>query len=645
MSVQLEQGRTQIKNLYRFSTLGLAVIVAVTTLSVQMFQLQVVKPQSTTQITSEQTTTTQAVPSSRGLIYDDAKHLLVVNTPNYIIQIVPRSLTQVDKPAVVRRLATLLNLDPLDIDTALDSTGGSLDNPVTIATHRTLEETRVIEENHDSLPGVQVVVQNVRAYQQGPLFGEILGYTGPINGDDYALLKEQGYTQNDIIGKAGIEQQYEDQLRGKYGSQTVALDSTGRPIPGLVTPITAPVAGSTLTLSLDTKEQQLAQKALAYGLAQAHVKMGVIIVMNPQNGEIKAMVSLPGYDDNIFANGLTQDQYGAMIADPNGPLLNKAVSEQYAPGSTYKLVTGTAGLQDGKITATSTINSVPYVMIDNQPFPEWNGKGWGPLNIISGLAHSSDTFFYQLADKVGLARLAYWQRQYGFGDYTGVDLPQEAKGIVPDDTWKKIALGTVMNKGEIVQSGIGQGFVASTPLQLLNAYCALANGGNLWTPHVVTAITDPEGNVTQVQPKLIRKLPVSDQNLQTMRLATRAVVTSRHTYNLVDMPIMVAGKTGTAEFGVMDRYGRLPYHEWFVGYVPADPYHGSVAGTDSNLAVVAFTYGADTWGDVSTEIVKYYLMLHYGLSGAKRPTSGFVPYHINTWAFKRTNFFGSANNH
>jgi penicillin-binding protein 2 len=335
------------------------------------------------------------------------------------------------------------------------------------------------------------------------------------------------------------------------------------------------------------------------------------------------------------------------------PLINKGISEQYPPGSTYKLVTGTAGLQGDpltgqapSITANSTILSQPYIQIGTEQFKEWNGTGWGPLNIIMGLAHSSDTFFYQLAEKVGLTSLTDWAKLYGFGAPTGIDLPGEVSGIVPDNQWKQAAYGPgqTMYTGEILQAGIGQGFDATTPLQLLNAYCALANGGNLWQPTVVKSITSPDGTVTPVTPTLIRKIPASAQTLETMRQGTRAVVTSQHTYNMVDLPIMVAGKTGTAEFGTRDKKGRLPYHEWFVGYTPADAFHGNFNGTDSQLAVVAFLYGADSWGDVSTEIVKYYLWEHYHLKGS--PLTQNLPGHVNLWASKITNnYLGTASNH
>jgi len=261
------------------------------------------------------------------------------------------------------------------------------------------------------------------------------------------------------------------------------------------------------------------------------------------------------------------------------------------------------------------------------------------------MAHSSDIYFYHLTDMIGLDSLTYWARQYGFGERTGIDFPNEARGIVPDHQWKTVAKGLPMYRGEIIQAGIGQGYDAVTPLQLLNAYCALANGGNLWRPRLVSSITQPDGTVTPIEPELIRKLPASAQTLQVLRRAMREVVTIRHTYNLVDLPVKVAGKTGTAEFGDPDRYGRLPYHEWFIGYTPKDPVAGDFAQADSELAVLVFTYGAVTCGNASTEIVKFYLMLHYGIRGTRYPTDPAYPWHLNAWAFKRTNFYGSANNY
>jgi penicillin-binding protein 2 len=289
--------------------------------------------------------------------------------------------------------------------------------------------------------------------------------------------------------------------------------------------------------------------------------------------------------------------------------------------------------------------SQPYIQVGDFKYWEWNQHGWGPLNIYEGVAYSSDTYFYQLARLVGLDRLTYWADQYGFGKPTMVDLPETATGIVPTDAWKVQNKGEHMYEGELMQAGIGQGYDASTPLQLLNAYCAMINGGNLWQPQVVDSITDGStGAVTKVQPVLLNRLPASQATLETMREATRDVITSRHTYNMVDMPIKVAGKTGTAEFGTLDKMNRLPYHEWFVGYTPGDPFKDDFTQPDSKLAVLAFVYGGNTWGNMATEIVKYYLMLHYKLITREwQATDPRTPGYVQNWIWKTTNYYGSPN--
>ncbi len=653
----------ELRNIYRFGFFAVAVVIAVTSLGARMAYLQVYQHPEAYVAPSQAPDQTEPISSSRGLIFDAKGRQLVKNVVTYSIFVTPADLPRDQEPMVATRLGAVLNTDPVQIEGKIDSATGSMYTPVKIADNVDTASARFIEENVDALPGVTVSAVSKRDYVDPKvdpkLFSQIVGYTGQITEQQYAQLKSLGYTDQDIVGQAGIENSYETVLRGTPGSQTVALDSAGKPIPGLVNKGTDPVPGSSVTLTIDTKEQQYAQTALQWGLTATHVQSGVIIVENPQTGAILAMVSLPTYNDQLFADGISETDFQKLLTDPNQPLLNKAIGAQYAPGSTYKLVTGTAGLQDqpactnavaqysycsgGNFNASTKLLSQPAIVVNGERYKEWNNTGWGPLDIREGLAHSSDTFFYQLARMVGVDRLAYWAQQYGFGRPTGIDLPGEAIGIVPSNQWKIDTFGgnTGMFTGEILQAGIGQGFDASTALQLLDAYCTMANGGNLWQPHVVQSITPPGGKPVPVQPTLLNKLPASAQTLTTMREATRAVVTSQHTYNLVDMPIKVAGKTGTAEFGVQDKNGRLPYSEWFVGYTPGDPYGGDFSKPDSQLAVVAFVYGADSYANVATEIVKYYMIEHYGLVKypASEPGTSLASYHINTWAARRTNFY------
>ena len=219
-----------------------------------------------------------------------------------------------------------------------------------------------------------------------------------------------------------------------------------------------------------------------------------------------------------------------------------------------------------------------------------------------------------MAGKLGIDRLGYWAKQYGFGAPTGIDLPGEVAGIVPTNQWKMATLGSKVFGGETYQAGIGQGYDVVTPIQLINAYAALANGGTLYQPQIVRDIVGPDGTVVRpFKPKVIRKMKASASVLKVMRNAARSTVTLRHTYNLVDMPIKIAGKSGTAEFGTRDSKGRLPYHSWFVGFVPKDARHGSFNGTGSQIVVLALAYDSRTKGNVATEIVKYFYQLHFGI--------------------------------
>jgi len=326
------------------------------------------------------------------------------------------------------------------------------------------------------------------------------------------------------------------------------------------------------------------------------------------------MVSLPTYDNNVFARGISNVAYAKLLKNRDKPLLNHATQAHYPPGSTYKLVAGTGVLADKKITSKTKVQTKGYLTLGSTRFYDWNHRGFGACDIYCGFGHSSDTFFFQMAGKLGIDRLGYWAKQYGFGKPTGIDLPGEVSGVVPTNQWKQDVLGSRVFPGETYQAGIGQGYDVVTPIQLINAYAALANGGTVYQPQIVREIVGPDGTVVRpFKPKIVRKMAVPASVLRTMRNAARRTVTLRHTYNLVDLPIKVAGKSGTAEFGTRDSKGRLPFHSWFVGFVPKDPRHGSFNGTGSELVALAFAYDSRTKGNVATEIVKYYMQLHFGI--------------------------------
>ncbi len=596
------------RQLVRFITFGIAALIAISLLIARMVYLQLVNGQTYQQQAVSNSTIQQAIPSTRGLIYDRNGLPLVENLPSYTVEIRPSDLPFTQRATVVAQLASLLKMDPADINSEIDGNPGSNFDLVRIAGGVPVATANLIAEEHLSLPGVEVTVAALRDYTQGPLLSEVLGYTGPIDAATLKQLKSVGYLPDDLIGRAGVEAEYETQLRGTYGMETIQRDATGRQIQVLSTD-SQPVAGDSLTLTIDTKMQQQAQQAVDWAMRASHLKSAVLIAMNPQTGEILAMVSMPTYDDNQFAGGISTAQFQALLKNPDKPLLNHAISLQFPEGSTYKLVTGAGALADKKLTPTTLVQTHPYIQIGADKFWDWNHAGFGAINIVTGFAHSSDTFFYQVAQMLGIQRLAYWGRQFGFGAPTGIDLPGEVAGIVPDNQWKQDTFGQPMLPGEVVQSGIGQGFDTSTPLQLLNAYAALANGGTLYQPQVVRQITGPDGSIVRpFHPIVLHKIAIPASVLTTMRQAARRVVTIRHTYNLVNEPFVVAGKTGTAEFGVKDSKGRLPYHNWFVCFVPL---HGDVSKPDSQLAIVGFNEDANTVGNSATEMVKYFLQMHF----------------------------------
>jgi penicillin-binding protein 2 len=623
----------------RFFVFALAVVICLGTLGARLFYLQIISGGEFAALAESNRTDLEPILSTRGLIYDRSGEVLVTNVPTFAVKVRPADLPEDRRDEVVDRLSALTGVSVIDINKAIDGSPGSRFDAVRVATDVPKQTASLIAEASFELPGVEVAVEARRQYTEGALYSQILGYTAPVSPEQSVDLKSEGYLPDDLIGKTGLEAYYEEQLRGLYGAESVEKDASGRTLQVLET-IKEAKAGDSLRLTIDTQQQKYAEQALRWGMKAAGLKRGAVIVMNPQTGEILAMVSLPTYDDNLFARGISAKDYAALLSNPDKPLLNHAVSAHYPPGSTYKLVTGTGALADRKISPTTRVQTRPYLTLGSTKFWDWNHRGFGACNIDCGFGHSSDTFFFQLAGMLGIDRLGYWANQYGFGQKTGIDLPGEVSGIVPTNQWKLQAKGEEIFPGEVYQAGIGQGYDVVTPIQLINAYAALANGGKLYQPQLVREIVGPDGEVVRgFEPKLIHELDVKPSVLKEMREAARSVVTLRHTYNLVDLPIVVAGKSGTAEFGTRDSKGRLPFHSWFVGFTPKDPTkHANdpqglkaLAKGDSELVVLAFAYDSRTKGNAGTEIVKYFMQLHYGIKKDYR----------NFNLLKRGNFYQS----
>ncbi len=604
----------------RFIAFGVAAIVLITALGGRLFQLQVVQGDEYAQRAAADRTVEVPLPAPRGLIFDRDGRPLAVNTPSWTVKVRPADLPEESAGRILRRVGRITGGEASLLRQRLNAFQGSPFDLVPIARGVTRRAALILGEESGRLPGIVVEVEPTRRYlddrrdEEGELMAHVVGYTGPVNREELERLESDGYLREDVIGKAGVEASFEEELRGEYGTQLVERDASGRLLDVIET-VREPVPGTNLMLTIDGRMQRLATRALTWGMRAANVSQGVTVVMNPQTGEILAMVSLPAYDNNKFAAGISTDDFNVYLADPARPLRNHAINDIYPPGSTYKLVTAIAAMEEGVTTPTRVWPTYGCYQIPGAPKGEclydWNRQGFGPLAMVDAFAKSSDTFFYQMAIQTGVDQLAAWANDLGFGELSGIRLPGEEEGIIASTEWARAQGRAGVFTGELAQAGIGQNVIAVTPLQILNAYAAVANGGRLMQPMIVRGETDVDGElIREYEPRVIRELAADQATLQTMRIGAREVITSGHAYNIrdLDLPGALSGKTGTAEFGELTEEGTLPFHSWFVAYLPS-----AAGATDADLAIVSFNYSAVVPGNVSAEVVKYFLQMHYGL--------------------------------
>jgi penicillin-binding protein 2 len=588
----------------------------------RLFQLQVLDGAVYAAQAAAARTVEMPIRAARGLIFDREGRPVAVNTPSWTLYARPADLPTTDsaRTGVLARAATLSALPLGPLQQRLAAYRGSPFELVPIGEDIGRDAALLIAEEEDQLPGISVGAEARREYldetgsRNGELLAHVLGYTGPVARGELDALSALGYLRDDVIGRGGVEASYEEALRGAFGSDLLERDAGGRPVKVLER-LSDPVPGKNLMLTIDSRIQRIATETLKWGLEAADVAQGVTIVMNPQTGEILAMVSLPTYDNDKFAAGISAADYAAYLNDPTKPLRNHAVSDLYPPGSTFKLVTGLAALDEGVTTVSQRWPTYACYQIPDAPAGQclfdWNRRGFGPLSIVDAYSKSSDTFFYQMAVALGVDRLGGWAEELGFGQRSGVRLPTEAAGTVISKEWAQAQGRPDVFTGELAMAGIGQNAIAVTPLQLLNAYAAVANGGHLMRPMIVRGETDAEGNLLRAyDPAVIRELGASQEDLRTMRIGAREVITTGHATNInaLRVPGALSGKTGTAEFGTPTSQGVLPFHSWFVAYLPSQ-----AGATDAELAIVTFTYSAVVRGNVSLEVIKYFFQEYFGL--------------------------------
>ena len=501
------------------------------------------------------------VPSMapRGTFYDRNGELLVTNRPGFSVSLLP--LTAPISDDVIARLSDLLKVPTDEIKTKIAGHSGF--NPIRIKTDVTPDIVSIIEEQKSQYPGVVIEVTPIRDYILKQEGAHTFGYVSEINDTELEKMKDEGYKSGDIIGKFGIEKIYDKELRGENGGQQVEVDVSGKPVQILGRK--EPVPGDDLELTIDIKLQQAAEKAVDEQLTQIGAHAAAAVVMNPQTGEILAMVSRPAFDPNLFAHGISSKDWNQLNNNPYHPMDNKTITGEYPPGSTFRIVTGTAALTEGVVTPDEQIFDSGHHWIIPKGNADGEALGW--LNFRSALAHSDNVYFYEMGNRLGIDRLEKYARMFGLGAKTGIDLPYEASGLVANRRYKEKNFDDgEWYLSETFDAAIGQGFNLVTPLQAAMVMGEIAADGKRYKPHVVNRIIAPDGSVVKdFQPELLSQLDVPEEDIKLVQDGLHDVTkygTAASSFR--GFTVDIAGKTGTAE----NSQGRD--HGWFVAYGPFD---------------------------------------------------------------------------
>ncbi len=511
----------------------------------RLFQLQVVNGERNSQLADSNRIRLVPKRPARGTITDRNGKILAGSRLSHTVSIWPIALPRSEWPQVIGRLAVVLKIPPEEIEKRLEQAGYESIESITIARGISPAQATALAEYSNELPGVRLEAEAVRNYPNGDLAAHVLGYTGELTDQQLADRRDQGYRMGDVVGQMGAESAFESVLKGTWGGQQVEVDSAGRII--RILGDKPAVSGQDIQLTLDIELQRAAEAALGN-------RRGAIVAMDPRNGAILAMASWPTYDPNIFTTRITEAQW-QQLQGADHPFVNRAL-QAFPPASTFKIVTTAAALESGKYSPDTVLPTYPYLQVGGIQFGDWNRAGFGPLSFTGAMAWSSDTFFYQVAMRIGGPTLIEMTRRFGFGRKTGIELgAEESSGLVPDDAWKREVLDEGWVIGDAINMSIGQGYLQATPLQVAGMFAAAANDGYLVTPHL---LKDNEESRDWRE-----SLNLSDSTVEILHDGLRRVITGG-TATALNVPHLppFAGKTGTAEAPP----GKS--HAWFGAYAP-----------------------------------------------------------------------------
>lgn len=496
----------------------------------------------------------------RGNIFDRNGKILASSSLSHTVYLWPLAQPPEAWPDTIDRLCEILNLPAEDILIRLDKAGYNSALPVRVARRLSASQVMALQEYSEELPGVEVNVEAIRNYPGGSLAAHVLGYTGEISEAELARIEAENpdtqYRLGDIVGQMGVEAAFEDHLRGEWGGRQVEVDSRGQVLQVLGEKPAR--SGQDLQITLDLELQKAAEEALGN-------TKGAIVAIDPRNGAVLALVSRPAFDPNVFSGRITDKDWD-NLQSADHPFVNRAL-QVFPPASTFKIVTTTAAIESGEFPPGTVLPTYPYITAGGIRFWDWNRVGFGPLSFAGAMAWSSDTFFYQIAQRIGGPTLIDWTRRYGFGTKTGIELAsEESAGLVPDEQWKREVLNEGWYQGDTINMSIGQGFLQASPLQVAVMFAVPANGGYLVQPH----LRDGDREASNWR----QSLNLRPETIDVLNQGLRQVITDGTGTGINSDSIPpFAGKSGTAE--------APPYesHTWFGVYGPLD---------EPEIIVVAF---------------------------------------------------------
>jgi penicillin-binding protein 2 len=551
------------------------------------------------------------ITPNRGLILDRNGVVLARNYSAYTLEITP---TQVpDLEATIDGLAEFIAIEAKDRKRfkKLMEESKRFDS-LPIRTRLTDEEVAKFIARRFRFPGVDIKARLFRQYPRGAFAAHVLGYIGRVTERDIGRIEQEeaeaNYRGTDHFGKTGLEQHYEFDLHGTTGFEQVEVDAGGRPVRTMAR--TAPIPGNNLTLTLDAKLQEIAEQAFGE-------RKGALVAIDPATGGVLALVSVPNYDPNLFVDGITTPDWGALNNSPDKPMVNRALNGAYPPGSTFKPFMALGALTLGKRRPEQTISDPGFYTFGNHTFRDDKKGGHGSVDMYKSIVHSCDTYYYMLANDMGIDNIANFMGQLGFGSRTGIDIDGESEGILPSQAWKKKRFRKAEQQkwyaGETISIGIGQGYNAFTPIQLAQATATIANNGVMFRPHLVNHITDTKtGTKTPVEPQPLKHLPLKQEHLDVIKNAMVGVnKEGTGARAFAGAEYISAGKTGTAQvyslkgsdYKAHSVKQELRDHALFIAFAPADNPKIALAVLVENGG-----FGAQAAAPIARQVLDYYLL-------------------------------------